>query len=413
MNATGKTKDKSPAFSNALFVDFVGLLREYGVPAGTKDLLELNKGFEKGVVKNLDDLFVFMRLVFVRRVEHMDAFERAFAFYFYDLDIPAVKEGDYALFNTEQFKRWLEKQLAEGKLPRRAYWEYDADELMKRFWDTLRQQMEEHHGGSRWVGTGGNSPFGHSGNAERGIRVFGESRNRSALKVIGERRYIEYSESNQLREENLRQALETMKHMKNEGPRDRLNLDDTIRRTARNGGEIDLVFERDLRDKISVMLFIDNGGYSMRPFVEITRLLFTKLHERFEDLTTYFFHNTIYERVWTDSRRSKPAPLEQILQRRNDTRLVIMGDGTMAPEELELQGGEIYQYGVSSAPPSTYWLKRLSDRFPHSVWLNPIPRDQWSSTYGHYTLNCLREFFHMEDMTLGGIKGMVEFLSEK
>lgn len=403
----------SLAGGNALFIDFVALLRDYGVPAGTKDLLELNKGLERGVVQSLDDLFVFMRLVFVRRAEHMDAFERAFAFYFYGVDIPPVAEGDYELFNTKQFKKWLEEQLAAGKLPRKAYWEYDADELMRRFWDTVREQMESHHGGSKWVGTGGNSPFGHSGNAERGVRVFGESRNRSALKVIGERRYIAYAEGNQLRSENLRQALETMKHMKNEGPRDLLNLDETIRRTAKNGGEIDLVFERDLRDKISVMLFIDNGGYSMTPFIEITRLLFTKLHERFEDLTTYYFHNTIYERVWSDFRRSKPVPMDQILMRRNETRIVILGDATMAPEELEFPGGEIYQYGVGNTPPSTHWLKRLSTRFPHACWLNPIPRGQWNDTYGHHTLNRIRDFFHMEDMTLGGIKGMVDFLSEK
>mgnify|MGYP003340449321 CR=1 FL=1 len=159
--------------SNALFVDFVALLRDYGVPASVKDLLELNHGLEKGVVKNLDDLFVFSRLVFVRRVEHMDAFERAFCFYFYGIDIPSVAEGDMELFNTKQFREWLEKQIAEGKLPKKAIWHYDVDELMQKFWDTVREQMEEHHGGSKWVGQKGNSPFGHSGNSERGVRAGG------------------------------------------------------------------------------------------------------------------------------------------------------------------------------------------------------------------------------------------------
>ena len=399
--------------SNALFVEFVALLRDYGVPAGPKDLLELNKGLEKGVVRSLDDLFVFARLVFVRRVEHMDAFERAFCLYFYGIDLPPVAKGDYELFNTKQFRKWLEEQMASGTLPRRAVWQFEPEELMKRFWDTVREQMEAHHGGSKWIGTHGNSPFGHSGNAERGVRVHGQSRNRSALKVIGERRYIEYAEGNLLREENLRQALETMKHMKNEGPRDLLNLAETIRRTARNGGEIDLVFERDLRDKISVVLLIDNGGYSMTPFVDLTRLLFAKLHARFEDLTTYFFHNTIYEKIWTDFRRLRAEPTEQLLQRREDVRLVIVGDATMAPEELDAYDGAISSYGIHHRLPSVYWLKRLSERFRHACWLNPIPSEHWGSTHGAYTLHRIREFFHMEDMTLGGIKGMVEFLSEK
>lgn len=404
---------QAPRTSNALFVDFLALLRDYGVPASPRDLLELNEGFEKDIVESLDDLFVFARLVFVRRVEHMDAFERAFAFYFYGLDIPAVAEGDMELFNTKQFRDWLAQQIAQGKIPRKAYWDYDLDELMSKFWDTAREQMEAHHGGSKWIGTGGNSPFGHSGRSERGVRVHGESRNRSALKVIGERRYISYSDTNRLRDENLRQALDTMKHMKNEGPCDLLNLDETIRRTAKDGGEIDLVFDRDLRDKISVVLLIDNGGSSMTPFMDVTRLLFAKLHERFEDLATYYFHNTIYTNVYTDLGRYRAYPIETILQRRPDVRIVIMGDATMAPEELDAPGGAISYYGGYDERPSTYWLKRIADRFPHTCWLNPLPRREWHNAYGAYTLNRIREFFHMEDMTLGGIKGMVEFLSEK
>ncbi len=399
--------------SNALFVDFVALLRDYGLPTGPRDLLELNGGLEKGVVTNLDDLFVFSRLVFVKRVEHMDAFERAFAFYFYGVDIPAVAEGDPELFHTKQFRKWLEEQVRAGKLPRTAMWDLDPEELMRRFWDTVREQMEAHHGGNKWIGTGGTSPYGHSGFSERGVRVYGGSKNRSALKVIGERRYVEYAETNQLREENLRQALESMKHMKNEGPRDLLNLDETIRRTARQGGDIDLVFERDLRDKISVILLIDNGGYSMTPFVQITRLLFSKLHERFEDLKTYFFHNTIYDKVYVDFRRIREVPTEQLLLRRPDVRVVIVGDATMAPEELESHGGAIDNWYALNDPPSTHWLKRISERFPHTCWLNPIPQEHWETTYGAYTLNRVRGFFHMEDMTLGGIRNMVEFLSEK
>lgn len=399
--------------STALFSGFLLLLRDYGVPAGLRELLELNRGLEQGIVSCLDDLFIFARLVFVKRVEHADAFQRAFVFYFFGVDIPPVAEGDYELFNTEQFRRWLEKEIRSGHIPPRALWEYDPEELMKRFWDTIRQQLEEHHGGSRWVGTGGNSPFGHSGHAERGVRMLGKSSNRSALKVLSERRYIEYSDRNQLREENLRQALESMKHIKNEGPYTRLNLAETIRTTARNGGEIDLVFERDLRDKISVILLIDNGGYSMLPFIEITRLLFAKMHERFEDLETFFFHNTIYEHVWKDFKHTQPVATEHLLLKKPDTRLVIVGDAAMAPEELESPGGAIDNYFDFNRPPSTYWLQKLSQRFPRSCWLNPIPRDQWEYAHGAYTISRMRNLFPMEDMTLGGIKGMAERLSER
>ncbi|MBX7254987.1 MAG: hypothetical protein K1Y02_01405 [Candidatus Hydrogenedentes bacterium] len=401
----------SPTSSTALFVDFMYLLRDYGIPVSPQDLLDLNRGLDRGIVHTLDDLFVFARLTFVRRKEHMDAFERAFAHYFFGIDLPQVAEGDPELLRTKAFKEWLARQIAEGKLPERAVYLMSAEELMARFWETLREQMEAHEGGSKWIGQKGNSPFGHSGNAERGVRVEGRSRNRSALQVIANRRYVAYSDSNVLRSENLRQALETMKHMKDAGPRNLLNLNETIRRTARNGGEIDLVFERELRDRISVVLFVDNGGYSMDPHIDVTRTLFGKMHERFEDLTTFYFHNSIYQHVWSDYRRTKKVSTESILLRNPDTRIVFVGDATMAPEELESPYGSLYAY-AQDPNPSIYWLMRVADRFRHTVWLNPIPRDAWGRIYGSYTLNRVREFIHMEDMTLGGIKGMVEYLSE-
>jgi len=402
---------ESKTYSTALFSDFLFLLRSYGVPVSPKDLLDLNRGFDLALVRSLDDLFVLCKLTFVRRKEHQDAFERAFTYYFFGIDVPAVAEGDLDLLRTKPFKDWLAQQIAEGKLPERAIYTMSAEELMDKFWETLREQMEAHEGGSKWVGQGGNSPFGNSGNAQRGVRVEGQSRNRSALSVIADRRYVSYADKTPVRAENIRQALESMKHMQNVGPRAELNLDETIRRTAQNGGEIDLVFEREERNRMDLVLLIDNGGYSMDPFVQITRLLFRKMHERFHDMTTYYFHNTVYQNVYTDFRRSKKFPTEQLLQRNPDTRIVIFGDATMAPEELESPHGSLYHY-AREARSSAYWLRRIAERFTHTVWLNPIAKTYWPNAYGGYTLNRIREIFPMEDMTLGGIKRMVERLSE-
>lgn len=407
------TVSEEPRTYNALFVDFLYLLREFGVPASPKDLLDVNTGLKKGLVKDLDDLFVFLRLNFVRRVEHMDAYERAFALYFYGLDIPPVEEGDIALLRTKAFQDWLNQAIAEGKLPPRAKWDMRPEELMKKFWETLKEQTEEHQGGDKWVGTRGNSPFGHSGNAEGGVRVGGAGRGGGALKVIGDRRYISYSHDNVLRNDNLRQALESMKYLKHVGAYSELDLHETIRRTAKDGGEIELVFERDLRDRMDIVLLIDNGGYSMTPYINLTRLLFGKMHERFDEITTYFFHNTIYEKVWVDQRRIRSLQTEKLLQRKKETRVVVVGDATMAPEELASPYGSISGFDLDDSKPSLEWLKRISDRFPHSVWLNPIPRTRWGGNHGAWTLKQIREVFHMEDLTLGGVKGMVEFLSDK
>jgi uncharacterized protein with von Willebrand factor type A (vWA) domain len=385
-------------------------LREYGVPVSTTDALDFYKGLEKGLAPDLESLFLFARLSFVRRVEHMDAYERAFLFHFYGIDVPRTAEGDPELLNTPQFKAWLQEAIRQGELPPQAVWSMSVDELMRRFWETLRKQMEAHRGGSRWIGTGGNSPFGHSGNAKGGVRVGGPGGGRSAVKVIGERRYVEYSDSSTLSGANLSQALASLKKLAPSGPRDQLDLDETIYQSARNGGEIELVFRRDLLDRIEVVLLIDNGGSSMLPHVGLTQLLFAKLRDRFKRCDTYFFHNTVYGAVYKDFRRRDPLPTDVLLQRNPETRLIFLGDASMAPDELLWPRGSI-SWGDEDTEASVVWLRRLRDRFRGSVWLNPIPKEDWRTTYGSTTIKRIGEVFPMQDLTLSGIKKAVEKLN--
>ena len=161
-----------------------------------------------------------------------------------------------------------------------------------------------------------------------------------------------------------------------------------------------------------MVLLIDNGGTSMLPHVALTRLLFAKVRDRFKRRDTYFFHNTIYGSVYKDPQRRIPLPLEKLLQRSPETRLLILGDASMAPEELLYPGGAI-TWGDEDAEPSIRRLERLRDRFRHSVWLNPIPKENWREAYGRTTLKRIAEVFRMEDLTLGGIKRAVEWLNRK
>ena len=398
-------------FSRIMFLDaFILRLRDYGVPASLTDTIDFYKGLEKGLAPDLESLFLFARLCFVRRVEQMDAYERAFLFHFFGIDLPRVAEGDPALLDTPQFRQWLQEAIRKGELPPQAIWTFPPEELMKRFWETLQKQKEAHHGGSRWIGTGGNSPFGHSGNAKGGVRVHGAGGGRSALKVIGERRYVDYSDQNILQGSNIAQALATLKSLAPAGARDQLDVDETVYQSARNGGEIDLVFRRDLLDRIEVVLLIDNGGTSMLPWVSLTRLLFSKVRERFKRCDVYFFHNTVYGKVYKDPQRWDPLPTEELLKRKPDTRLLIVGDASMAPDELFARRGSI-DYLAEDAEPSLVWLQRLRDRFRHAAWLNPIPQESWGGAYGNFTLHKIAEVFRMEDLTLGGIKRVVEHLS--
>jgi uncharacterized protein with von Willebrand factor type A (vWA) domain len=394
-----------------VFLDgFILRLRDFGIPVSLTDSLDFYRGMERGLAPDLDSLFLFARLCFVRRVEHMDSYERAFAFHFYGIDLPRVAEGDPELLNTPQFRQWLKEAVRRGELPPQALWTFPPGELMKRFWETVRKQMEEHHGGSRWIGTGGNSPFGHSGNAQGGVRVHGPGGKLSASKVIGERRYIDYSSTNVLSGANLAQALTSLKKLSPAGARDQLDLDATIHESARNGGEIELVFRRDLLDRIEVVLLIDNGGSSMLPHVDLTRLLFAKVRDRIKRCTTYFFHNTVYGAVYKDPQRRRPLATPELLKRSPDTRLLIVGDASMAPEELLYAGGSLY-FDEGDSEASLRWLERLRDRFRHAVWLNPIPKELWPQVYGRATIQKIGEVFHMEDLTLGGIKRAVAWLT--
>ena len=393
-----------------LFIGFFYVLKEYDIPISMQYMLDFYAGLEKGLVRNLDELFIFLRLNFVKKAEHMDAFERAFAFYFFDIDIPNVSEGDTALFDTLQFQEWLRKAVQNKDIPQN-FWNMSRDELLKKFWETLREQMERHDGGSKWVGTGGSSPFGHSGAAQPGVRVHGPGGNRSAIKAIGERNYIDYAATNALQGTNIRQALVALKALKPSGAYTELDIAATIKKTAVNGGEIEFVFERELRDKLSVTLLIDNGGMSMLPYVDLTRLLFDKLKDRFKELNTYYFHNTIYGHVFEDSQHNKRINTEKILQKSAETRVIMIGDASMAPAELVSQYGNRYFYDQDSEP-SIDWLKKLKERFKHVVWLNPISKERWDFAYGAWTIKQIRSVFQMEDLTLNGIKKAVDYLNK-
>ncbi|MBX3724082.1 MAG: hypothetical protein KF713_19705 [Turneriella sp.] len=391
-----------------MLLNFFYRLRDEGLAIGTTEILDFYRAPERIRIDRVDDLFVLLKLICVRRREDADIFERLFLNYFYDLDIPAVAEGDMALIETRQFREWLRAARDRGEVPFRSY-EYDLKELMKKFWDTVREQLKEHHGGTKWVGTGGASAFGHSGNATGGVRVMGAGRNFSALKVIGERRHVAYSSRQSLSGENLRQAIALLKNLKKHEAESDLDIAETVYRSGKTG-DIELVFTAPLKNKLKVMLFIDNGGYSMLGHVPLTRLVFEKMTAQLKSLQTYFFHNTIYGHVYADDMRTQPVDLQQILKADADTRIFIIGDASMAPSELFSRYGNI-NYGEEEYEPSIERLRALRTRFPQSVWMNPVPAERWDNGYSGSTLRTIAGIFPMYDLTLDGLKKAVSKLN--
>jgi uncharacterized protein with von Willebrand factor type A (vWA) domain len=391
-----------------MFLNFFYALRDEGLPIGADQVLEFYRAPEKVPVENTDDLFLLLRLICVKKREDLDTFERVFLNHFYNMDIPRVAEGDYALLETRQFREWLREARERGEIPFRQH-ELNIDELMKKFWQTLREQMEEHHGGSRWIGTGGNSPFGHSGCSAGGVRVFGQGRNFSAMKVIGEKRHISYSSRQSLSADNVRQALALLKNMQKHTAATELDIAESVQRSGKTG-DIELVFTAPLKNQLKVLLFIDNGGHSMLPHVPLTRLIFQKMSAQLKSLKTYFFHNTIYGYVYKDDMRTEAVELSQILKEDAETRVFIIGDASMAPSELFSRYGNI-NYGEEEYEPSIERLQAIRNRFRRTVWLNPIPEQEWNTPFGASTLSAIARIFPMYDMTLAGIKQAVERLN--
>jgi len=391
-----------------MFLPFFYQLREQGIPVSLRYVLEFYKALEKGLALDLDQLFILMRLIFVKKVEHFDAFEQAFAAYFLGAEGDSIPRFSQQDWEEKAFSRWLEEEIAKGSLPDDVLDRMPLSELLQRFWEVALEQRGKHRGGHTWVGTGGTSPFGHTGAEQEGIRVEGDSLHGAALKVIESRRYVDYSASATLRAENLRQVLAALKHMAPAGPPTELDVDETIDQSCRNGGEIELVFRKELRDRIQLMVLLDNGGASMRPYLDLVKLVFGLMRDQFRDLDYYYFHNCIYGCVYSDPQRLTPYPIYQMLRRDPDTRVIIIGDANMAPAELMLSDGAI-DYFSKMRVPGRDWLWQVRNYFSHSVWLNPIPRARWPRE--SQTIYQIGEIFPMEELTLAGIRRAVEWLN--
>ncbi|MCB1173983.1 MAG: hypothetical protein KDK39_10470 [Leptospiraceae bacterium] len=387
---------------------FIYILRGYGLPAGLGAILDFYRGLRLGLVQNLDELFDLGALCFVKRVRQMDLYERAFVYFFCGVDLPPVAEGDPAVLQSKQFREWLSQAVLSGQI-QPVTQNLSPAELMERFWQTVREQMEAHHGGNRWVGTGGTSPFGHSGFSQAGIRVQGSSKYRSAMRVFGDRRYINYSEDLMIDDAPLARILETLRRLRPRGAATELNIAESVYQSARNAGELELIFQRPLRENHELILLIDNGGSSMLPWAELTQKLFGRIHRRFQHSHTYFFHNTIYERVYLDARRTRQIALERILTQHQDPMVIIIGDASMNPYELGAPWGA--SDPRNACPQSSiFYLERLRRRLRHSVWLNPIPKRSWDTNQAGWSVERIRQIFFMEDLSLRGLKRSIDYL---
>lgn len=394
-----------------MFVDFFYLLREHGIPVTPTAFLMLQKALYLGTINSLFDFYTMARAILIKSERYFDLYDRVFAHYFKDAPLEKPDSIELSEVVKMLLKEWLKepKLLAEALgISEHELSKMTPKEVEQYFLDRLKEQTEEHHGGNRWIGTGGTSPVGHSGFHPGGMRVGGVSRNQSAVKVALERRYKDYNREGPLTSSQIGEALRHLKNLQPVGPKDKLNIENTIKETVRSGGEIEIVFERSLKDKLKVVLAIDNGGWSMDPYVDMVQVLFNYAKNQFKDLKVFYFHNTIYDYLWEDPPRiARPYKVINLTKLDPDTRFIIVGDASMAPYELLVPDGSIY-FGDRSGVPSIDILKFIRKTFKYSAWVNPKMEYQWKYTQ---TIMYIKEIFPMFELSLRGLEKMVKYLS--
>ncbi|HZK43704.1 MAG TPA: VWA domain-containing protein [Syntrophomonadaceae bacterium] len=397
-----------------MFTKFFYELKNYGLPVSMNEWDGLLDALELGMAgSSLTTFYYLCRAILVKSEAHYDRFDLAFASFFKGVETP---EG-----LPEKIWNWLDKELPKVEITdemRRNHKKIDLEEMKKMLAERLAEQTEEHHGGNRWVGTGGTSPFGHSGYHPEGIRIGGESRNLSAVKVAGERRFQEFRTDETLGTRQFQLALRKLRQFTSraDGAKTELDLDATIDKTCDNAGRLELVWDRPRQNNIKVLLLMDSGG-SMTPYSRLCNQLFTAVHKsnHFKDLKVFYFHNCIYDWLFHDSHCHLPnyTDTEHILRTLDpDYRVIIVGDASMSPFELMRQGG-IIDWDLHNDKPGIDWLRRIRQRFEYSVWLNPIRKEHWEWTDGFFTISRIAEIFPMEELTVDGLDTAVKKLRSR
>ncbi len=387
-----------------MLIDFFYELRRQGVDVSAHEWLTLMEALEKGLHdSSLDGFYRVARAVCVKEVGQLDAFDVAFLAHFRGVRFEAL-----AL--TGELLRWLSDPRALEGLSedeRRMIERLDLAELRRRFEERLREQERRHDGGNRWIGTGGTSPFGHGGAHPTGLRVGGGGGGRSAMQLAEERRFREYRRDAVLDVRQIDLALRRLRRLGREGAPDELDLDETIAETARNAGELELVFHPPKRNRMKLILLMDVGG-SMDPHANLVERLFTAASRvgRFARFRHYYFHNCVYDEVYEDAWFSQAVPLADLIgESSRDERLVIVGDALMHPAELLSAGGALY-YHRDNRSPGIASLRRLAEWFRRTAWLNPEPERFWPRS----TAEMIASVFPMWTMTLDGLDRAVRYL---
>jgi uncharacterized protein len=371
-----------------------------------KEYLTLLEALQAGVIgPSVDDFYYLARTSLVKDETQFDKFDRAFAAYFKGVELLTD-------FTKEVPLEWLKKTLEIELSPedRAAIEKMGWDELMETLKQRLEEQKERHEGGSKWIGTGGTSPFGNGGVNPQGIRIGKGGGQKSALKVWDQRAYKDYDDTKELGTRNIKVALRRLRRFAREGSELELDLDDTIHSTAANAGLLDIKLVPERHNKVKVLLLMDVGG-TMDEHIHRVEELFSAAKSEFKHLEFYYFHNCVYDFMWKNNRRrfsEKFATWDVIRKYNRDYKLIFVGDATMSPYEILQPGGSV-EY--NNEEPGAEWLQRLTHTFPKFAWINPEPQGVWQY---RQSISIIGQLVNqrMFPLTLAGLEGAMRLLSK-
>ena len=382
-----------------MLLSFFTALRAAKVPVSLREYLTLLDALDRDLAdKRVEDFYYLARTALVKDERNLDKFDRVFGQVFKGV----VSLGE-AVEPQAIPEEWLRK-LAEKYLTEEERAQLQAlgwDKLFETLKQRLAEQKERHQGGSKWIGTGGTSPFGAYGYNPEGIRI-GQDGNRNfrAVKVWDQRTFKDLDDSAELGARTIRLALRRLRRFARTGAAEELDLDGTIRETARHG-MLDLRLRPERRNAVKVLLFLDVGG-SMDWHVELAEQLFSAARSEFKHFEHFYFHNCLYEKVWKENRRrhTEATPLLDVIRTYpSDYRVVFVGDAAMSPYEIAMAGGSVEHWNEEAGQ---VWLNRVLDHFPKVAWLNPVPQAQWGYTQSNAMIRQIISD-RMYPLTLEGI----------
>ena len=402
-----------------MLIDFFYTLRNAKLPVSVKEYLDLLGALKAGVVGpntppelmgegayKIDDFYYLSRLILVKDEKHYDKFDRAFGAYFKGIEMLAD-------FTKEVPLEWLRKNLELNLSPEELakIEKMGWDELMETLKKRFEEQKERHEGGSKWIGTGGTSPFGAYGQNPQGIRIGQDkSRNRSAVKVWDQRAYQDYDDSQELGTRNIKVALRRLRKFARLGNEEELDLDDTIHSTAANAGFLDIKMVPEKHNNVKILLLMDVGG-TMDDHIKRVEELFSASKTEFKYLEFFYFHNCVYDFMWKNNKRRFAEKFDtwDIIRKYNkDYKLIFIGDATMSPYEILQPGGSV-EYNNEEA--GAEWLQRLIHAFPKFAWINPEPQGVWQY---RQSISVIQQIMsqRMYPLTIKGLEEAMRLLSK-